>query len=353
MQCSTNDSFAHTLLRVKNKSFIKFQDAAAQDLDRKIDNDPRFLECKRFLGDCHQNAIWRLNRGEQPVLASFYIAEIMTELSRMVADLVAAGDLMIARRLLPVVDDYNRALKVYGPFVCPDGFQCQGIEQILRKHKARKLLEMISALHPKWDTDLNIKNRKEIETFSEGQLRKFLLTKVKFIRERSEYRRKRWKNTASSEWRTHPLAELIENAIELRVAEAARINLFVQFLRQGWLWSLGSEKDKHEVPVPGTGSTFKKCPWHGRKKMPPVGEWQAWISLMRPYLHEITGGDPRRLSVFRYFLVARKGVYATKDAGRLVDDKSEYIWNQVENRICKTWMQMAQRERKRFLKKIG
>jgi hypothetical protein len=142
--------------------------------------------------------------------------------------------------------------------------------------------------------------------------------------------------------RRHRAAEMIEQICAIRESEAHRVNLFVEHLYHGWLWG-------------GPGPTFQKCPWHGKDGLPKRSGLGEWMAIVMPFLKKITGEDASKLSVFRHLLGARRYVYAGGEAtgGRLAGDDPTYIWNQVENRIRKAWVPMANQAVKRSAKKAA
>lgn len=299
----------------------------------KVTNEG-FQAASDFIHACGKVALWRLKNGELAGTGGFYVSELMRQLAQTVFELVQAGDLMTARRLPLPASICQRALAVYGPGICNQTIKRENIQAILKRHKARALLEMVAALHPDWDAILHIPDRKRIEAMSEAQLMELLLSKEPWGTESSGKRKK--------EWRTHRLAEVVENVAEIREMESANLNLFVAHLRRGWLWG-------------GPKETLKKCPWNGRRDLPPVDDWPAWKAQVMPFLKEETGDDASRLHAFEYLLAARRYVYAggEKTGGRLAGDSPTYIWNQVENRIGKAWATLARREIKRNLEKAA
>jgi hypothetical protein len=236
------------------------------------------------------------------------------------------------------------AMAVFGSKVTGRVTKRLSIEQLLKKNNARELLEMLSALHPDWHLfclhiyhpkirllpafkdkhgEILLRKRRKIESFPEEKLRALLLRKECFVSWHGGKHKK--------EWRKHGIAEIIQNIMTVREMEGPNINLFVELLLRGQLWS-------------GPGQTFVKCDWHGNKKLPAREDVRAWMKIVMPFLQRVTQNDAMKLGVFDHMLAARKGVFAGE---RLADDKPEYIWNQVENRIRKAWMTMAKRACKR------
>lgn len=292
-----------------------------------------FQAASDFIHACGKVAVWRLRNSELAGKAGFYVTELMQQLAHVVYELVQAGDLMTARRLPLPTSIYQSALAVYGPGICNQVVKRDTIRTILKQHNARALLEMVSALHPDWDAILHIDDRKRIEALSEDQLTELLLSKE---------RRTTAGGGEKAEWRTHRLAEIIENVVAIREMEAANLNLFVAHLRRGWLWG-------------GPLETFKKCPWNGQCGLPALNDWSAWRKMVMPFLKQETAGDASRLLAFEHMLAARRYVYAGGEntGGRLAGDSPTYIWNQVENRIGKAWATVARREIKRNPKRTA
>jgi uncharacterized protein involved in tolerance to divalent cations len=283
-----------------------------------------FHSAQRFIRACDKMA--RLKQGEFADDAGFYVAELTHELALTAAKLIDYGDLILARRLASAVEIFQRAANVYGWKISGRVEKRLSIKNILKKHKARPLLEMVSALHPAWDKLLRIPNRHDIESLSEAKLRKLLISKERWIHEQS----------GAKEWRKHRLAEIIENIIAVRETENENINLFVEYLWHGWLWS-------------GPAATLVKCPWHGEKNLPTRDDVPAWMNKIMPFLRDVTGNDPMKLGVFNRLIAARRFVYhdaSGEGFGRLATDSSKYIWNQVQTEIRKAWITMEKWVRK-------
>jgi len=302
----------------------------------------RFSSAEKFIRACEKVGVWQLKRNELTVDAGFYIGELAREVAQTIHALIKQGDVMLARRLPPVVELLQDALKVYGQKVTGRVTKHLSIAQLLKKHKARELLAMLSALHPDWHylllhiyhprirelpedkrREIQLRKRRKIETFPEEKLRALLLSKERFVGWHAGKR--------TEEWRKHGMAEIIENIIAVREGENENINLFVEQLWRGWLWG-------------GPGPTFVKCDWHGKNSLPARDDVRAWMKVVMPFLRRVTGDNAMKLGVFDHMLAARRSVFAGE---RLADDKQGYIWNQVENRISKAWVTMTKRARKR------
>lgn len=285
-----------------------------------------FRSAQQFVRACEKTGAWRLKQGELTDDAGFYVAELARELAQSIARLIEEGDLMLARRLPPIVEILQRAVNAYGSKITGRVEKRLSIGEILKKRKARALLQMVSALHPDWETLLHIPNRREIESLSEEKLRELLLSKERWFHERD----------GTVEWRGHRLAEVIENIIAIREAENENINLFVEHLWRGWFWG-------------GPKRTFTKCDWHGKENLPERDDVRVWMKIIMPFLRRETDGDAMKLAVFANLLASRRYVYAGGEVtgGRLAGDSTTYIWNQVENRIRKAWRTMATRSSKR------
>jgi hypothetical protein len=301
------------------------------DLNQKQVTSDRYWAAKEFIHACEKVGVWRLKRGKPSGDAAHHLAFLASEIAGSIRVLIEQGDVMLARKLPAVVEILQRAMQVYGSKITGRVTKRLSIEQILKKYKARDLLETLSALDSDWETVLHIPNRREIESLPEEKLQQLLLKKECWVLQRGGNR--------IEESRNHPIAEVIENIIAVREDENANINLFVEQLWRGWLWGLGPDESGAKP-----GAIFLKADWHRKKDLPAREDVRACMKLVMPFLKKVTGGDPMRLEVFRHMLAARRRVFAGK---RLADDKPEYIWNQIENRIRKAWVTMAKRARKR------
>lgn len=303
----------------------------------------RFREALEFIRACAEVGAWRLEQGMLTEDAGFYLAEIASELAHIVGGLIKQGDVMLARRLPPVVEMLQQAMRAYGSTITGRITQRHSIEQLLKKHCARELLAMLSALHPDWEKFLPVYEQPEkpaefrsaekrrIQQLPENELHALLTTQLRWLVQKTG------KPKRVEEWRKHPLAAIIENTAAARELESNNINLFVEHLFRGWLWS-------------GPGSTFATCDWHGKPDLPSRADAHAWMQIVIPFLRRVTKDDALKLGVFKHLLAARKPVFAGE---RLANDKPGYIWNQVENRIRKAWRVMAKRAAKRNLEKTA
>lgn len=300
------------------------------DLSSSHITSERFQAARELINACEKVGVLRLKLGKLTDDAGHYVGELALELAHVTANLVELGDLMLARRLPRIVEAFRRAESVYGSKITGRVEKRISIERILEKHKARALLEMVSALHSKWETLLHIPNRREIQSLSERDLRKLLVGKERWFQEAD----------GTEEWRPHRLAQMIENIVAIREGESENINLFVEYLWRGWFWG-------------GPKRTFAKCDWHGDENMPSRDNVNAWMKIVMPFLRRETNDDAMKLSVFARLLASRRYVYAGGEdtGGRLAGDSTTYIWNQMENRIRKAWRTMATRHRKHNFKK--
>jgi hypothetical protein len=235
--------------------------------------------------------------------------------------LIDNGDLQLARQLPAVLEMLTKAHAIHGDNLSARITKRLSIEQILKKYKAQALLAMLSALHPGWDKLHGIHNRKEIVCMSEERLREWLLSK------------------------DCRLTPMIVNIVTLKGGETENINYFVEHLYQGRLWGLGRGKTENQP-----GKTYVDCPWKGQAN-PPIGNVKAWMELVMPFLEKQCGDgeDPMRLTVLKRLLARRKFVRCDSSGravGRLADDESGVIWNQLKNEIEDAWQRMAKRQSK-------
>jgi hypothetical protein len=330
---------AEEIDRILDEDFRKWFRAPKGKIEHDLNiehlTDERFRDAKRLIRACAKVGVWRLKQGELSGDARFYVVELASELAQTIQALIEEDDVMLARRLPPIVEILQNALKVYGSKLTGSIKKRLPIKQLLKKHKACDLLAMLSALHPDWETILHISNRREIESLPEETLHKLLLSTECWV---GEHDGKRTKET-----RSHRIAEIIENVMAMREAENKNINLFVEHLSHGQLWS-------------GPGRTFEKCDWHGKKDLPARDYSRAWMKLVMPYLKRVTGGNAMKLHVFRHLIAARRFVYhdaSGKGCGRLAADSPKHIWNQVETEIRKAWVTMAKQARKPNSKKAA
>jgi hypothetical protein len=300
-----------------------------------VTND-NYWSAKKFIHACEKVGVWRLKQGELTNDAGLHLAHLAWEIAESIRVLIGQGDLLLARQLPPVVEVLQDTLKVYGSKVTGRVTKRLSIEQLLKKYKARELLAMLSALHPDWHCLLLHIYHPKIQKLPEKRLRELILSKERFIG---------WKNgKRTEEYRKHGLAEILENVFAVREGENENINLFVEHLWQGRLWSLGDDKSGSKP-----GKTYVTADWPGLKDLPARDNVRAWMEIVMPFLRRITQDDAMRLSVFEHLIAMRKAVYVReKDSDRrLADDKTDYIWNQVRTRIAQAWKTMASRASKR------
>ena len=321
-----------------------------------------YWAAENFIRACEGVAVWRLMQGELSGDAGHHIHFLARALAHSVRVLIERGDVMLARQLPPIVEELQRAMQQFGPKITGRVSKRLSIDQILKKHRARELLAMLSALHPDWHVvvlhiyhrqirqlpedkrhAILLRKRRIIESFPEERLEALLLSEERF---------EGWKDGQRyEERRKHGIAEIIENIIAMRDAENENINLFIEHLWRGRLWSLGPDKS-------GTtpGKTWVAAPWQAKKKLPKRNNVRAWLKIVMPFLKEVTGGDAMRLDVFEHMLAARRFVYHDASGlghGRLATDSPKAIWNQVETEIRKAWGTMAKRTVKPKARKVA
>lgn len=324
--------------------------------------DDNYWAAKKFIHACERVAVWRLMQGELSGDAGHHIQFLAREIVHSIRVMIERGDIMLARWIPPIVEELQQALQVYGSKFTGSVKDRVPIEQLLKRHTARELLAMLAALHPDWHSlllhiyhpkiqklpeekrqHILLRKRRIIESFSEKRLQKLFLSKELFVG-REEGKR-------TEEWRKHGIAALIENVVALREGESENVNLFVEQLWQGRLWGLGPDK----ITKRGA-ATFVDCPWKGRRNNPKRSDVSAWMKLVMPFLKKITEDDATRLDVFERMLAARKFVYHDASGmghGRLANDSSKFIWNQIETEIRKAWQTLAKRMSKLDSKKVA
>lgn len=266
---------------------------------------------------------------------------------------------MLARRLPVIVEILDSAFYVYGPRLTSRITKTASIHNLLKQHKAKELLAMLSALHPDWHTfilhiydpkvrelpeeqqhEIRLRKRRCIEAFPENRLRKYILSKELFVG---------WKgNKPTKEWRRHGLAEILENMFTLRDGQRENINLFVEHLFHGRLWSL-SRGETDSQP----GKTYVDCPWKGRGDNPPRKDVRAWMKIVMPFLEAQTGGDmkqrgdPMRLAVFERLLSTRKGRHEPGDLNNefhpVALGSRTLAWNYLRGELADAWTRMTKR----------
>lgn len=283
-----------------------------------------------FIRACRHVGVWRLKQGKLSADAGWNIGQLADEIAHSICVLIEHDDVMLARRLPGIVDQLNGALRKYGRKMTGRTRKPDSIEQILKNHDPRGLLAMVSALHPDWDAITGIENRQEIEALPENKLRELLLSK--------ECWTARPGCNETDEWRTHRLAQFIENIMPIWKGANSKIHTFVALLMKGQLWGLGPDKT-------GAGAaTFLDCPWRGQTDLPARNDVSGWMEMVMPFLKQATGDDAMRLNVFEHMIAARRYEYidaSGKGFGRLASDSPKRIWLAVKNELRKAWRTMG------------
>ena len=291
-----------------------------------------FHHAEKFIRSCECVALWRLKQGQRPETASSHLAELAARIAHSIHRLTEAGDVMLARRLPPVVEIMQRAENVFGKKLTNKVTERVPIEKLLKKHRAIDLIQMFAALHPDWAEWCGVQNPQEFLKRPEKQLHRLLLSE------------ETWTRTCDGvefvEKRKHRLAELIERMQAIREMHQRNVNCFVEHLWRGRLWS-------------GPNGTYEDCNWSTH---PPRADVAAWMKLIVPHLKSITGNDAMKLSVFQYMIATRAYChdgerFDAEHGTRLTAANPADIWNQVGAEIRKAWIRMAKQARKPVLKK--
>lgn len=284
-------------------------------------------QAEEFIRACECVAAWRLKKGERSEDAGFYLAKLATSIAVSLRKLTEAGDIMLARRLPPIIATMQQAESVFGKKLTNEVTKRLLIQDILKEHRATELIQMFAALHPDWAEVCGIEDGEKLLKQPESELRQLLLSE------------ETWPVTSNEieieEKRKHRLAELIERAQAIREMQQPNINCFVEHLWQGRLWS-------------GPNRTFEDCPWPVR---PPRNDVTAWMALIMPFLKKVTNHDAMKLGVFRYMVASRTYVYDGEqlDSGqgaRLAAANPSDIWSQVGAEIRKALIRMEKQARK-------
>lgn len=314
-------------------------------------NESNFQLSRGFIEDCRVVGTAWLGQGVPSGQVGFYAAELADALAECIEHLVRAGDVQLARRLPAVVERLTDVQKRYGAKVSARFVSRNTIETLLKKHAAKELLARAFAYEPDLERVMHWLGWKAVRAMPELELRTLLMRamtkeelrtlrmhplallivpelRALLRRERSDERNKNPE--------PHPLAAFIVRIFDLgeRNFERPNINLFVEWLWQGRLWS-------------GSGKTFEKCPWFGEAEKPLRSDTRTWMKRIREFLRKKTGGDTSKIIVFRGLLARREAKYAKggKDAvNRLKDDKPEYALGVVMDEIEEAWKTMANRE---------
>jgi hypothetical protein len=297
-------------------------------------NESLFQLSRRFIEDCRVVGTARLGQGVPSDKAGFYVAELGAALAECIEELVRSGDVQVARRLPVVVERLTTAQKRYGMKVSARYVEQHTIESLLKKHPAKELLAVALAKEPTLGKRKGWKHWPAFLAMEEAELRALLTAKIVIAPDQKP--------------QTHPLADFIVRLFNLggRGFERPNINLFVEWLYRGWLWS-------------GPGATFEKCPWFGEKEKLPRSDTKAWMKQIRDFLRERTGNDVSKLRVFDTLLARRQAKYAKigygKEVYRLRDDRPEYALGVVMDEIEEAWRTLANKEsgKKRKARKAG
>lgn len=280
--------------------------------------EENFQKAEELIDACEKVGVARLKRGERTEEAGFYLAELAAQLSVCIEALIREGDVQLARRLPSVVERLCAAQERYGMTVSASFTEKNTIAALLKKHTAKELLAMVSEWQPSLVRRLDLP---ALKAMPEVKLKALLLGMTA--------------NERDGESKPHPLADIIVRFFDLgdRNFERRNINLFVENLWRGFLWS-------------GPGQTFENCPWFGDAKKPARGNTRAWMKLIRDFLRERTGGDMSKLVVFRTMLARRRRKFAKSPNGteRLRSDDPTYAVSAVMGEIEEAWKTLANKE---------
>ena len=286
----------------------------------------RLHHAEEFVRACECVGLWRLKQGQRSDTAGFYLGELAKNLAVSVLRLAEAGDIMLARNLPPIVAAMQRAESVYGKKLTNEITGRLPIEELLKKHRAIELIQMFAALHADWAKLCGIEDGEKLLRQPEEKLRELLLSEEEWVSVGGEQE--------DVEKRKHRLAQVIERMQAIREMQQPGINLFVEHLWQGRLWSNGR---------------FEDCAWPTR---PPRKEVTAWMKLIMHYLKRVTNDDPMKLTVFQYMIAARTCIHdgqridTTHGARLATAPNPSDIWNQVGAEIRKAWIRMEKQARK-------
>ena len=280
--------------------------------------EENFHKAEELIDACEKVGVARLKRGERTEEAGFYLAELAAQLAVSIEALIREGDVQLARRLPSVVERLCAAQERYGMTVTARLTRRNTISALLEKHAAKELLAMVFAKQPELDKVMHRLPWKDIKAMPEEKLRALLLTTVADAR--------------GGKSAPHPLVAHIVRFFDLgdRKFERPNINLFVENLWRGFLWS-------------GPGKTFEKCPWFGDAKKPVRENTRAWMTLIRDFLREHTQNDMSKLAVFRTMLARRRRKFAKSPNGteRLRSDDPTYVVGEVLEEIEEAWKTLA------------
>jgi hypothetical protein len=281
--------------------------------------EENFHKAEELIDACEKVGVARLKRGERTEEAGFYLAELAEQLAVSIEALIREGDVQLARRLPMAVERLSAAQQRYGLTVTAQLTKGNTISALLERHTAKELLAMVFAKRPELDKEMHWLPWNDIKAMPEEKLRALLLSTVPDAR--------------GGKAAPHPLAAHIVRFFDLgdRKFERPNINMFVEHLWRGFLWS-------------GPGKTFEKCPWFGDAKKPVREDTRAWMTLIRDFLRVKTQGDMSKLLVFDTLLARRRAKYARAEKGgteRLRSDDPTYVLDQVMKEIREAWLTMA------------
>lgn len=300
------------------------------DLHVKTITLERFLQAQEFIQACGHVGLWRLMQGQMSGKASFYLVQLAREISASSQTLIGAGDVYLARKLPPIVEQMRRAESVFKKKVTNEITKRLTIEDILnlQSHQPIELIRMVAALHPDWAELCGVEDGEKLLRLPKDELRRLLL---------NEKTRTLTRNGVKVEEKgKHRLAEFIEDEYETLEMQGSNINYFVENLWGGRLWS-------------GPNATFEDCDWPTQPQRKDV---TAWMKLIMPHLKKVTNNDPMKLGVFQHMLAARCSVYdgqsidSDKGARLATAPHPSDIWSQVGAEIRKAWIRLEKLARK-------
>lgn len=303
----------------------------AYDRELRHVNGRRFEAAVEFIQSCRAVALGRLQEGELPGEAAVYLSLMASELAATVQEIVEAGDLEIARSLEHDLECWQGAFAIHGSRLSRPMPKRLNVEEFLKKEgiTAKRLVDMVAVLHPSIVERLHEPGQTPVTRLPEEQLRLMLL------RDRSPSGPSTRKYNKDQRWAA--FVRVIERIAEMAGNASSSINLFVEYLRRGWLWC-------------GPNRVFEKCWWHGRTGLPLPTETGKWMRMIQELLEKVSERDPSRLVVFRYLLALRQPVSGGQN---LLDGKPHAAWNQLMSRIRKAWEASVARESKRKSRKAA
>src|SRR5262245_14046172 len=109
------------------------------DLHRPNVTRELFHQAERFIRACECVGVWRLKSGERSAEAGFYLAELAARIVESLRALIESGDIMLARKLPPLVAATQRAEAVYGMALTNQITKRRPIEELLKEHRPIEL----------------------------------------------------------------------------------------------------------------------------------------------------------------------------------------------------------------------